>query len=64
MELALHYAWRLHPAGLLKSLIAANIKSLIPVVSQFYNYAAVRLFKLKMGNDLASTQLVLDLHQG
>lgn len=32
MELVLHYAWSLHPVGLSKSLIAANIKALSLIV--------------------------------
>lgn len=37
MELALHYEWRLHPAGLSKSLIAVNIKDLLPAVRDTFS---------------------------
>lgn len=36
MELALHYAWPLHPAGLSKSLISASIKDRLPALCQIW----------------------------
>lgn len=51
MELALYYVWWLHPAGLSESIIAANIKDLLPAVCQNWQYK-----KMKTRNDLLFIQ--------
>lgn len=43
MEPALYYVWGLHPAGLSKSLIAANFKDLLPVVCQFWQSQKIKI---------------------